>query len=271
MNGWKTIENHQYYFNKEGYAATGYQLITPNKNAKPPIYYMYYFDETGISYGLVTGIVDGTYYKDGRPNEAGLIKINDGLYYVKAGGWVVTNGTRYVPDEAISEEVKAMGFTAGNYKFDETGKYLIKNGIVNGTYYENDKPVAAGLIKIDDGLYYVKAGGWVVTNGARYVPEEVISETVKAMGFTEGVYQFDENGKYELKNGIVNGYYYENNKLVEAGLIKIGENIYYVKAGGWVVTNGTRHVPEAAISEELKMLGFTSGTYTFDETGALVQ
>ena len=267
VNGWKTIDNQQYYFDKEGYRLTGYQLICPNKNDPTPVYYMYFFNDKGVSQGLVSGIVDGVYYKDGLAYEAGLILVDGALCYVKAGGWVVKNDSRYVPDTAISDEVKALGYKAGVYTFDENGKYIIKNGIVNGYYYENDKPVEAGLIKIGDALYYVKAGGWVVTNGSRFVPDAAISDEVRALGFTEGVYAFDAEGKFIIKNGIINGTYYENGKPVEAGLIKIGDALYYVKAGGWVVTNGSRYVPDTAISDEVRALGFAAGVYEFDAEG----
>ncbi len=270
VNGWKTIDNEQYYFDKEGYCLTGYQLICPNKNDPTPVYYMYYFNDKGVSQGLVSGIVDGVYYKDGVATEAGLILIDGALYYVKAGGWIVKSGSRYVPDTAISDEVRALGFEAGVYTFDENGKYVIKNGVFDGYYYENDKRVEAGLIKIDDALYYVKAGGWVVTNGSRYVPDSAISDEVRALGFKAGVYAFDAEGKYIIKNGIVNGTYYVNGQAVEAGLIKIDDALYYVKAGGWVVTNGSRYVPDTAISDEVRALGFKAGVYAFDAEGKYV-
>ena len=270
VNGWKTIDNQQYYFDKDGYCLTGYQLICPNKNDPTPVYYMYLFDDKGVSQGLVSGIVDGVYYKDGLAYEAGLILIDGGLYYVKAGGWVVKNDSRYVPDTAISDEVRALGFVAGVYAFDENGKYIIKNGVFDGYYYENDKRVEAGLIKIGDALYYVKAGGWVVMNGSRYVPDTAITDDVRALGFKAGVYEFDAEGKYIIKNGVVGDTYYENGQAVEAGLIKIDDALYYVKAGGWVVKNGSRYVPDTAISDEVRALGFKAGVYAFDVDGKFV-
>ena len=270
VNGWKTIDNQQYYFDKDGYCLTGYQLICPNKNDPTPVYYMYLFDDKGVSQGLVSGIVDGVYYKDGLAYEAGLILIDGALYYVKAGGWVVKNDSRYVPDTAISDEVRALGFVAGVYAFDVNGKYIIKNGVFDGYYYENDKRVEAGLIKIGDALYYVKAGGWVVMNGSRYVPDTAITDEVRALGFKAGVYEFDAEGKYIIKNGVVGDTYYENGQAVEAGLIKIDDALYYVKAGGWVVKNGSRYVPDTAISDEVRALGFKAGVYAFDVDGKFV-
>ena len=270
VNGWKTIDNEQYYFDKEGYCLTGYQLICPNKNDPTPVYYMYLFDDKGVSQGLVSGIVDGVYYKDGLAYEAGLILIDGALYYIKAGGWVVSNDSRYVPDTAISDEVRALGFEAGVYAFDAEGKYIIKNGVFDGYYYENDKRVEAGLIKIGDALYYVKAGGWVVMNGSRYVPDTAITDEVRALGFEAGVYAFDAEGKYIIKNGVVGDTYYENGQAVEAGLIKIDDALYYVKAGGWVVKNGSRYVPDTAISDEVKALGFEAGVYAFDAEGKFI-
>ncbi len=270
VNGWKTIDDQQYYFDKEGYCLTGYQLICPNKNDPTPVYYMYLFDDKGVSQGLVSGIVNGTYYKDGLAYEAGLILIDGALYYVKAGGWVVNNDSRYVPDTAISDEVRALGFTAGVYNFDENGKYIIKNGVFDGYYYENDKRVEAGLIKIGDALYYVKAGGWVVMEGSRYVPDTAISDEVRALGFKAGVYEFDAEGKFIIKNGVVGDTYYVNGQAIEAGLIKIDDALYYVKAGGWVVKNGSRYVPDTAITDEVRALGFEAGVYAFDAEGKFV-
>lgn len=69
----------------------------------------------------------------------------------------------------------------------------MKNGLVNenGTliYYENDKPKHAGVVRIDDDIYYAGKNG-VIRKG-RYVIHSSMSNDI----LDHGTYTFDENGK----------------------------------------------------------------------------
>ena len=85
------------------------------------------------------------------------------------------------------------------------------------------------------------------------------------------MYTFDAEGKFEIKNGIIDGHYYENGIRVEKGLFLYNGYIYYAKAGGWIVTNGSRYVADEVISEELKAMGYKAGVYTFDAEGKVVE
>ena len=66
------------------------------------------------------------------------------------------------------------------------------------------------------------------------------------------------------KNGIVDGYYYENNKIVcNAGLIQIDGSYYYVRSNGQVVMGRTYWITN---TNGLKAAGF----YEFGADGKMV-
>ena len=92
----------------------------------------------------------------------------------------------------------------------------VKNGIVDGYYYENDEIVYKGLTKIDDDYYYIRTNGIVATNGTYYAYKTSCDLPA------EREYKFDVDGKMidpptpheGVKNGIVDGYYYEDDQIV---------------------------------------------------------
>ena len=159
-----------------------------------------------------------------------------------------------------------------NYYFDAEGKMQIWNGIVDGVYYENSKPIAyKGLVYQDGAYYYVNDGGKVVTDKTHYV------KTTNSLTFSDGTlissrnYYFDAEGKMQIWNGIVDGVYYENSKpIAYKGLVYQDGAYYYVNEGGKVVTDKTHYL------KTTNGLCFTDGTlipnksFEFDEEGKMV-
>ena len=141
--------------------------------------------------------------------------------------------------------------------FDDEGKMVIYNGIVNGYYYVDGTKTSAGLIEIDGSYYYVLGGGLVATNRSVWVSSK--SDT----------YYFGADGKmitgrqFKEENGVT--YYYEEGRRgLSAGLVLIDGAYYYI------TSNGTPVVGKEFWVEKTNGL-MAKGTYTFDAEGKLVK
>lgn len=231
----------------------------------------YYFDENGIilhdedtgKNGILKAGEDLYYYVDGIKAPAGMIKIGDDYYYANSKGQLIVNQTYYCSRmNGLMEE--------GTYAFDAEGKLIQgatdKNGIVKDDdgvlrYYVNGKVTYVGLIEIDGDFYYVRSNGEVVTDCVYWI---TWTHGLKEAGY----YTFDENGKLTgtPKNGIVEEdgvlHYYVNGKLTYAGLIKIGDDYYYVNSKCEVVRDCDYYI---SWTHDL----LPQGKYHFDADGKL--
>ena len=231
----------------------------------------YYFDENGIilhdedtsKNGILKDGEDLFYYVDGIKAPAGMIKIGDDYYYANSKGQLIVNQTYYCSRmNGLMEE--------GTYAFDAEGKLIQgatdKNGIVKDDdgvlrYYVNGKITYVGLIEIDGDFYYVRSNGEVVTDCVYWI---TWTHGLKEAGY----YTFDENGKLTgtPKNGIVEEdgvlHYYVNGKLTYAGLIKIGDDYYYVNSKCEVVRDCDYYI---SWTHDL----LPQGKYHFDADGKL--
>ena len=231
----------------------------------------YYFDENGIilhdedtgKNGILKDGEDLFYYVDGIKAPAGMIKIGNDYYYANSKGKLIVNQTYYCSRmNGLMEE--------GTYAFDAEGKLIPgatdKNGIVKDDdgvlrYYVNGKVTYVGLIEIDGDFYYVRSNGEVVTDCVYWI---TWTHGLKEAGY----YTFDENGKLTgtPKNGIVEEdgvlHYYVNGKLTYAGLIKIGDDYYYVNSKCEVVRDCDYYI---SWTHDL----LPQGKYHFDADGKL--
>ena len=231
----------------------------------------YYFDENGIilhdedtnKNGILKDGEDLFYYVDGIKAPAGMIKIGDDYYYANSKGQLIVNQTYYCSRmNGLMEE--------GTYAFDAEGKLIQgatdKNGIVKDDdgvlrYYVNGKVTYVGLIEIDGDFYYVRSNGEVVTDCVYWI---TWTHGLKEAGY----YTFDENGKLTgtPKNGIVEEdgvlHYYVNGTLTYAGLIKIGDDYYYVNSKCEVVRDCDYYI---TWTHDL----LPQGRYHFDADGKL--
>lgn len=231
----------------------------------------YYFDENGVilhdedtgKNGILKDGEDLFYYVDGIKAPAGMIKIGDDYYYANSKGQLIVSQTYYCSRmNGLMEE--------GTYAFDAEGKLIQgatdKNGIVKDDdgvlrYYVNGKVTYVGLIEIDGNFYYVRSNGEVVTDCVYWI---TWTHGLKEAGY----YTFDENGKLTgtPKNGIVEEdgvlHYYVNGKLTYAGLIKIGDDYYYVNSKCEVVRDCDYYI---SWTHDL----LPQGKYHFDADGKL--
>ena len=231
----------------------------------------YYFDENGVilhdedtgKNGILKAGEDLFYYVDGIKAPAGMIKIGDDYYYANSKGQLIVNQTYYCSRmNGLMEE--------GTYAFDAKGKLIPgatdKNGIVKDDdgvlrYYVNGKVTYVGLIEIDGDFYYVRSSGEVVNDCVYYISW---THGLKEAGY----YTFDENGKLTgtPKNGLVEEdgvlHYYVNGTLTYAGLIKIGDDYYYVNSKCEVVRDCDYYI---SWTHDL----MPQGRYHFDADGKL--
>ena len=231
----------------------------------------YYFDENGIilhdedtgKNGILKDNDALYYYVDGIKAPAGMIKIGDDYYYANSKGMLIVSKTYYCSrTNGLMKE--------GTYAFDAEGKLIPgatdKNGIVKDDdgvlrYYVNGKVTYVGLIEIDGDFYYVRSSGEVVTSCVYWI---TWTHGLKEAGY----YTFDENGKLTgtPKNGIVEEdgvlHYYVNGTLTYAGLIKIGDDYYYVNSKCEVVRDCDYYI---TWTHDLK----PQGRYHFDADGKL--
>lgn len=231
----------------------------------------YYFDENGVilhdedtsKNGILKDGEDLYYYVDGIKAPAGMIKIGDDYYYANSKGQLIVNQTYYC--SRMNDLMKE-----GTYAFDAEGKLIQgatdKNGIVKDDdgvlrYYVNGKVTYVGLIEIDGDFYYVRSNGEVVTDCVYWI---TWTHGLKEAGY----YTFDENGKLTgtPKNGIVEEdgvlHYYVNGTLTYAGLIKIGDDYYYVNSKCEVVRDCDYYI---SWTHDL----MPQGRYHFDADGKL--
>lgn len=222
------------------------------------------FGEDGKFQSDMTEIMDGKYVENGMIAwHPGFVKVEGVWYYfvgdIENGGNKAAQGLIYVTRNA-----GAAGFVKGDRAWFADGKLdTTKSGVIDGYYYEKGKlMVGAGLIKIGEDIYYVRSSGKVAT-GKYY-----ITKANDLAGFATGMkLYFDENGKMlPVKSGVVDGYYYENGRIVYgAGLIKINGDVYYVCSNGKVATG------EYYITKTNGMDGFNAGDkLTFGEDGKLL-
>ena len=194
-----------------------------------------------------------------------LVTDGEDYYYVSSGGNLHRSNTYWIGD---TNNLLPQGY----YTFDEDAKILKLTGfnIIDGiTYYYNDNwsREYAGLIKINDDYYYVNSHFEMVAGKEYYVS--------KTNGLMDpGIYSFDANGRMIIEDAIKNGLieedgvleYYENGVRVHAGVIKVGDDYYYIKSNGTAV----RDVEKYAVGSDKTNGLVPAGTYKFDKDGKMV-
>ena len=261
---YKTVNDEYYYFGEDNKAVRG-KVAWVEKNQSDPEdptdrgllpKWDYEFGDDGIIKhesvdldGVQTVNGKKYYYIDGIPVHYGMFKIGDDYYYADRVGKLITGRTYWCTDNyGLLDE--------GPYTFDEEGRLVfaeVKEGIYAEEdslfFYQNGSRFYAGLIQLDNntkihaangivtgeaepGYYYVRTNGEIV-HGRSYW----ITKTNGLM--EEKAYSFKDNGVMDSKTGIFaeddSLYYYKDGMRYYAGLIKIGDDYYYVKTNGEVV------------------------------------
>ena len=114
----------------------------------------------------------------------------------------------------------------------------------------------------------------------RQVAHNCIDESAKDRFTETGTYTFGADGKMvieeepekpeEVKNGIIDGYYYVNGEIQKTGLTKVGEDYYYFSTtNGKMAVSVTRQVAHNCIDASAKDRFTETGTYTFGADGKM--
>ena len=180
-------------------------------------------------------------------------------------------------NECLVENNNDMLFAGDKYIFDENGVIVHDDFNLNGICELNGKLfycidgviIRHGLVRVDGRLYYARSVSGELVTGCRYWVTRTNGLTFEdGTPIAPGYYYFDDNGVMFIKNGIVeeNGslYYYVNNVLTPAGLIKLGDDYYYVRTSNSEVIHGRSYW--VTVTNGL----LPSGMYEFDNNGKMI-
>ena len=180
-------------------------------------------------------------------------------------------------NECLVENNNDMLFAGDKYIFDENGVIVHDDFNLNGIceldgklfYCIDGVIIRHGLVRVDGRLYYARSVSGELVTGCRYWVTRTNGLTFEdGTPIAPGYYYFDDNGVMFIKNGIVeeNGslYYYVNNVLTPAGLIKLGDDYYYVRTSNSEVIHGRSYW--VTVTNGL----LPSGMYEFDTDGKMI-
>ena len=238
------VEGSYYYAAAEGKLITGRQYpVVKHNNLLPSGTYR--FDAEGkllLESGLIEENGKLYYFVDSRlANNAGLIKVDGDYYYIDANGIAVESTIVLVENTNGLKPV-------GTYRFGADSKLIMTTEMVEieGIWYYFDQGMLAldaGLIKVGNDYYYIDEKGMAVLDKMLMV--------VKTNDLLpSGSYRFDEDGKAILTTELIklaDGklYYFVDGRLaINAGLIKVGSDYYYIAANGTAITDTTILVEE---------------------------
>ena len=200
-------------------------------------------------------------------------------YYFKPDGYVATDLYKTEAKDESHEAIFVFDHETGEFLADQNGLY----DLGEDTYWTKDGEVVeyAGLVRTvkDDGevnYYYFGEDNKAVKNVPeggqdQWIPKEKTNGLLPEWGYyidEDGVLLHDEDTS---KNGILDEedgkHYYIDGIRVHMGLIKIGDDYYYVKSKGEVITGKTYYCTRMnGLDEE-----FPEGPYTFDEEGRMIR
>ena len=287
-SGWTLLDdgNWYYFYPETGYAATGYAMVPYAPAETGHTYGPYEVDlkpEAGHpEYAELGYATNGEFVFDENGifqlNQIGKVEKNGTEWWCQNGEilWharLVTDGTNYYYGMAGGElkrsVVSGIGDTngllpAGVYTFADDGHIIMYNGIVEQDdgkwYYENGRRTFAGLFQPSGGDYYYAASDGRIICGQEYY----VSKTNDL--FPAGVYTFDDEGRMVL-NGLYEKdgelWYYENGVKTPKGLVKIGDDYYYIKNNGAAVRNADYYVTKTNGLMD-------AGLYTFGPDGKMI-
>ena len=149
-------------------------------------------------------------------------------------------------------------------------------GIKGDYFYKNDvRQKAYQLVEFEGNYYFINDSHKLAKNKTLYLSERFVEGFTYKDGtpLAVGYYEFDENGKMIIHNGVVGDYFYKNNERLKAyQLIEFEGDFYFINDSHKLAKNKTLYLSDKFVN------GFTyedgtplqPGYYTFDENGKMV-
>ena len=248
--------------------------------------------------GWFTDVNGKQYYKDGEVQKTGWTVIDGNTYYLDTEtGYAATGITTLVPNGA-TEAARCVFDASGVFQSDVTGVYSVGND----TYWLN-----SGIIEEEAGLkrvvkengevnYYYFATQENLDEQEDLVLSAAVNNTVlngqncwlhKTNSWLPAwFYYFDENGVILHEDTTINGiqnvggklYYYIDGIKAPAGMIRIGDDIYYVNSSAQLIvdqnyycsrTNDIMEPGYYCFDAEGKMIGASKNGIVEDADGVL--
>ena len=232
-SGWFDIDGAWYYFMPETKTAADGSVTTTDGIT-------FDFENGKVLHGVWTknGPYTNYWYGPDRYRNTSLnlayleVEIDGNKYFFNSGaslhyGMVVTHDS--------NDHVNLRCYDCGT---DGIAKPF--TGVYQDTLYVNAiRQLAYKLVKVGDDYYFVGDNHAVVRNRSVYLGANAVSA-----GLNAGYYYFGADGKMELKNGIIDDYYYINGIKAAPyyGLVQWEGNFYYVNDGGKIVRNMRKFV-----------------------------
>ena len=263
-NGLTAVDKNFIYVDRDGELVVDAYYWVP-ANELEIVEGIYYFDENGYLQAPQSTEKEGVYfennnwyyYVDGvKQTNKGLISVENVIWHLEDGTEAAKSGIIYVKTNGALATGNYWVTTITNYKGDDvkSGDLLnfddlgLRAGLKNGMFEENGilyfykngiKAYNAGVTVIDGKYYYVKSNAEVVRGRSYWITNVGDTEVVAKN------YVFAADGSFEpeflkdVKNGIVDGYYYVDGQLqYAAGVVYLEEEdcYIYVRSSGQIAT-----------------------------------
>ena len=212
-----------------------------------------------------------SYYRKTSPtNSAGeRYEIDGKLYIFDKYGYLLTDSIVHYFEPSTKEIVY--------YDCDTNGVATLLTGPLNGYFYiEGVKQNNYKLVKSSDGnFYFIDAGHRIATNKTIYLGSQFVAGHTYADGtaLSAGYYEFDENGKMIIKNGVIGDYFYKNGTLQKCyQLVEYEGDFYFIDAGNKILKNVRIYLNDKFVAGHTYADGtaLSAGYYEFDENGKMV-
>ena len=258
---WKLINGSWYYFESDGWMATGWKKLGGE---------WYYLTSSGA---MATGWVklNGKYY---FMNGSGVMQhdtwVDNGAYYVNSDGvWVEGKTSQNRAESSRTDSTAGWVSGGGRWWYREADGSYPRNSwkVINGSWYYFDGSgwMVTGWLKRASGWYYLEPGNGNMVTGWRKIG---------------GTWYYLNPGNGDMAQGwkkIGNVWYYlePGNGGMATGWRKIGSTWYYLNpttgkmATGWTTVDGSKYYMNGSGAMLTDWQNIDGSEYYFYSSGAM--